>query len=487
MSILTSTDNAPNAARLIESLRFTGYDNYSAIADLVDNSLDAFAGLIKIEIGQNDEDYLITIADNGIGMDLETLDQALRLGSKTTRDAKTDLGKYGLGLITASISLGERLVIITKNDGHYFTAEHDVEQIRHSDKFVRKIRPSLDMEKNFFIEKLGGSMSGTILQISKVDRLQNKNLSVLRTTLVGHLGETFREYIRAGKKIFVNNKEVSVRDPLMLDHVDTDVLSDEEHEFELDNGDTETVRLRVVCLPKFSQAESERLKINQARQGFYIMRNRRQIADGETLKKIFTKHNSLNRFRAELFISGKMDQDLGVSFTKDEIKINDAIHSWVQRIVAPQIETIRARSKKASTKELMPQVDHASSEKEIKNKAKLLPARPTHEIDESKDKDWRQVHIEEVEFLTEQHGPLAPLFTFENLGRKIKILYNADHPFYSRVFEEIGENKDLSNAIDFIIYAVADGLSRIHTEKTKPHVANFMVSFSDNLRTLLGD
>jgi hypothetical protein len=182
-----------------------------------------------------------------------------------------------------------------------------------------------------------------------------------------------------------------------------------------------------------------------------------------------------------------MDQELGVSFTKDEIKISDAIHSWVEKIAAPQIETVRERSRKAAAKDLATKVDHTSSEKEIKNKSKLLPTRPTKEIDESKDTDWRQTHVEEVEFKTEQHGRLAPLFTFENLGRKIRITYNADHPFYSRVFDEIGENKDLSNAIDFLIYSVADGLSRIQTEKTKTHVENFMVNFSDSLRTLLSD
>jgi hypothetical protein len=77
------------------------------------------------------------------------------------------------------------------------------------------------------------------------------------------------------------------------------------------------------------------------------------------------------------------------------------------------------------------------------------------------------------------------LFTFENLGKKTVISYNADHPFYETVFDEVGDNKDLTNAIDFLTYSISAGLTRITTEKTEEHVNNFIVTFSDNLRTLL--
>jgi hypothetical protein len=479
-----SEDNSPNAARLIESLRSVGYNNYTAIADLVDNSLDAFAGLVKIEIGLHQDDYLITISDNGVGMDFEVLDQALRLGSKTSKNGKSDLGKYGLGLITASISLSKNLKLITKKDGHYLTAIHDVDEIKRKDKFVRTIRPSTDLEKNFFVEKLGGSISGTVILLSGIERLQNSNLSIFRSTLNSHLGETFREYLTAGKKMYVNDKEVKARDPLMLSHPDTDVLSEEEHDFKLSGGIVESIKLRIVCLPKFSDAESKSYKINMQNSGFYIMRNRRQIAAGETLEGIFTKHNSLNRFRAEIFISGDLDEELGTSFTKDEIKINDAIRNWIEQATYPQIAVIRSRATKDKVKDIIKKVDHESSERVIKNRAKLLPSRPTEEIDEDA-ATWRDRHVEEVQFTIKQNGRLAPLFTFENLGKKTVISYNADHPFYETVFDEVGDNKDLTNAIDFLTYSISAGLTRITTEKTEEHVNNFIVTFSDNLRTLL--
>lgn len=482
---MNNKDNTPNAGKLMDSLRFVGYDNYSAIADLVDNSIDAFAGLIKIDIGTHEKDHLLVIADNGIGMGLDTLDQAMRLGSKTTKDPKTDLGKYGLGLITASISIGELLRVITKKDGHYLTAVHDLEKIRSTEEFVREIRPSTDQEMNFFIERLGGSVSGTIILISKIDRLQNKNLTIFRNTLISHLGEIFREYINAGKRLIVNNKEVRSRDPLMREHSETDELINEERQFTLSDGSTADIHILAVCLPKFSEQEEDDLKINQRNQGFYIMRNRRQIAGGETLG-IFTRHNSANRFRAEFSITGEMDSEIGASFTKDEIKINDSIRGWVDKLVSPQIAAVKARSKKNANKLIADQVDHSSSERIFKARAKLLLSRPSTETEEPEVESWRMKHIDEAVFLAEQKGRLAPLFEYNALtNRKIEITFNADHPFYTKVFENGTNNPDLANAIDFMAYSIAQGLSRITTEKTIGHVDDFLVTFSENLRTLL--
>ncbi|MCJ7598771.1 MAG: ATP-binding protein [Methyloceanibacter sp.] len=73
--------NDPNPSRLIESLRHIGYSNYEAIADILDNSFDAEASTVSIELSKVREDFEIAIADDGTGMDHDTLDQALRLGS----------------------------------------------------------------------------------------------------------------------------------------------------------------------------------------------------------------------------------------------------------------------------------------------------------------------------------------------------------------------------------------------------------------------
>src|SRR5260370_11349760 len=79
-------DNPPNAKRTIEALRELGYDSYASVLDLLDNSVDAQASKIEITISEEKGDMRIAIEDDGIGMDEDTLDEALRLGSDTQRE-----------------------------------------------------------------------------------------------------------------------------------------------------------------------------------------------------------------------------------------------------------------------------------------------------------------------------------------------------------------------------------------------------------------
>src|SRR6266481_1664443 len=98
----TKLDNTPNARKLLDSLRFLGYDNLYAISDLVDNSLDAEAQRIYITTQRApNADIIIQIADDGLGMTEDVLDQASRLGSEIPRNPAIDLGRFGMGLVTA--------------------------------------------------------------------------------------------------------------------------------------------------------------------------------------------------------------------------------------------------------------------------------------------------------------------------------------------------------------------------------------------------
>ena len=130
MSDLFSFDSQPNAGKLINSLRHLGYTNYSAIADLVDNSFDADATFIKIYARQRDNDAEIIIADNGFGMDLAILGQAIRLGSNVDKSEDSDLGKFGMGLCTASLSICKETTVLTRIDGgEFLKAVNDVDEV----------------------------------------------------------------------------------------------------------------------------------------------------------------------------------------------------------------------------------------------------------------------------------------------------------------------------------------------------------------------
>src|SRR5581483_7647543 len=135
-------ENPPNARRTMEALRELGYDSYASVLDINDNCIDAHATKIDIEISEHKGDIIITIDDDGVGMDEETLSEALRLGSDTERES-TDLGKFGMGLVTASIGLSQRVEVLSKEaDGPLVHGGFDLEQIAAENRFIKWIGPA---------------------------------------------------------------------------------------------------------------------------------------------------------------------------------------------------------------------------------------------------------------------------------------------------------------------------------------------------------
>ena len=107
----------PSAPILIESIRSIGYSFQSAIADLIDNSISANAKKIKIYSIPNINPYII-IFDDGNGMNEKELEEAMRLGSKNPKEVRdeNDLGRFGLGLKSASLSQCRSLIVASKKD-----------------------------------------------------------------------------------------------------------------------------------------------------------------------------------------------------------------------------------------------------------------------------------------------------------------------------------------------------------------------------------
>ena len=102
----------PSAKRLVTSLRSIGHSPPTAIADLIDNSVSAGASVVQVRIDQTGTGWRILIADDGIGIRARDLDEAMRFGTRR-RYGASDLGRFGLGLKTASTSLGRKVTVVT--------------------------------------------------------------------------------------------------------------------------------------------------------------------------------------------------------------------------------------------------------------------------------------------------------------------------------------------------------------------------------------
>jgi hypothetical protein len=500
-----TTKNEPNAAKLMDSLRYLGYDNYSAVCDLVDNSLDAEAKTIHINISQVGGDPVITIADDGYGMDERILDEALKLGSLTDRNSTSDLGKYGMGLVTASLSIAKRTAVLTRSNGTLLKSVTDVDEIKRRNEFCKFLGKASAEDGQQFSRFIPES-TGTLVELTKCDNLKNQNLTVFRNTLRGKLAQIYRYFLQAGKKILLNGETVSPRDPLMLDEKGTEVFSDETFEIGLKNSEgrevTDRLRIRIVLLPDFGADGNRERKIGQRGQGFYILRNNREIAEGQRLD-LFTRHNDLNRFRGEVFFSGVFDEFMGVNFTKHEIDPHQAIRDKIESLVSGQIRTIRNRIKSSRVTAEDKDITHDESEKIIASKSHLLirpkAQRPEkgngHTGKTSSDSRGKKPNGQataadstpraNVRFESVTLGASGPIYEAEQVGRVIVIQWNIDHPFYQRFILERKDDQTLRTSVDFLVYSLATAELTTLNEDNFETIQNIKSVMSSNLRSLL--
>lgn len=216
----------PNPKSTINSYRSFGYNLSSAIADIIDNSISANANEIKIEYFWNGINSYILILDNGIGMNKEDLVMAMTPGSKDPEETRSekDLGRFGMGLKTASFSQCKRLTCISKRF-NYATIKRcwDIDYINTENEWQL-----LDyVSDNSFIEKIEKQQSGTLVLWQKLDRIVgNAEASNERVknafyqemiNVKHHLSLVFHKFIESKRiKIFFQNSEIEAYNPFLL-------------------------------------------------------------------------------------------------------------------------------------------------------------------------------------------------------------------------------------------------------------------------------
>jgi len=500
--------NEPNAAKLISSLRNTGYDSYAAIEDIIDNSVDADAKIVKVHVESDSQDFHVTIADNGTGMDAEVLDQALKLGSLTDKDEVSDLGKYGMGLCTASISMARKLEVITREKGgDCLYGAQDLDEVIDQNRFVKIQRKASPTEEKL-LAKLAGD-HGTVVILSKVDRLSDKNVAQFTAKLARDIGRIYRKFIQAGVQMSVNDKKVPAADPLMLDQQGTRVYSDEDYDLPSNavEGRKEKIHVKVVLLPDVNEQLEKELKMNIHSQGFYVLRNNREIADGITLG-IFSKHNDFNRLRIELSFGASLDNEMGVRFSKDGVAPGQAITDFLKQELGGQIASIRQVIKRGQKADPGSSVDHSDSEEVIAKKAKLLivpdakiekrgPRKPSDKDREKTEKE-KKGHSPRsefdktqpsktlnVRFETAAMGREGSVYECEQEGKTIIIRWNSDHPFYDQVVFPNRSTRGIVSSLDYLVFGLASAELKVTNDETVELLSTLKSILSSNLRALL--
>jgi hypothetical protein len=339
----------PSAARLTESLRDIGYDFPSAVADIVDNSITAGASRVDIEIEFNGEQSLVVIADDGHGMTANGLVEALRYGSRRSY-ARSDLGRYGLGLKTASLSQCRSVTVVTSRSGpgsRTSARTLDLDLIAEWDEWL-VVEPTRDDTVIDASTRLSDS-SGTVVIWRKLDRVlpekrpdggwARRRLDSMTTKTVEHLGIVFHRFLEGNDRklvVTVNGQKVEAWNPFGPNEPGRVELSSQRYEVIVGEF-TGTVILQRYILPardQFSSPEQfERLSgpLNWNRQqGIYIYRADRLVQWGgwNGIRGI-DEHTKLAR--AALDFNTDLDSVFNINVAKMRVTIPPQIRQMLER------------------------------------------------------------------------------------------------------------------------------------------------------------
>lgn len=304
----------PYAPVLMESTRAIGYSIESAVADILDNSIAAKAKNISICYNCYPQPYVVII-DDGEGMDGNTLTESMRYGSASPVDERNadDLGRYGLGLKTASLSQCRSLTVISKQNDVISGRRWDLDYINKTKKWSLEQLDEEEITTQTEIQKLMSLDSGTMVLWKELDKIKTGSLTLEKAleekmdSVQKHLELVFHRYLSGDGvsriQIYMNGNKLSAFDPFFVTK-STVVMDDEKIEIPGRDG---KVVIRPFVLPHPSNMTKDELEKYGGKeglrnlQGFYIYRNKRLITWGTWFKLIrMDEFSKLARVRVDI-------------------------------------------------------------------------------------------------------------------------------------------------------------------------------------------
>lgn len=359
----------PRASTLIKSMRNIGYSLESALADIIDNSITAGARTIQIFAEIENSQIQIGILDDGNGMSEQELHEALRLGSRNPDDFRdrTDLGRFGLGLKTASISQCRRLSVVTRRQGRGNAAIWDLDHAEEADNWVIQI-PNDYLEVPL-ADQLGES--GTLVLWEKLDKLSRQagvcDLEGLFATRMDetrkHLELVFHRFLASNSgpnkvKILLNGVPLVPFDPFNSSHPAT--CRDPKETIRINDH---LVTLQAFTLPHHSKVSSSEWKRYEGKggylksQGFYVYREKRLILYGTWFglarQKELTK---LSRVKVDIpnGLDSLWDIDVKKSSARPPQQVRAKMRNLIERMGGTSERVYRARGRRLTSGNRLP-------------------------------------------------------------------------------------------------------------------------------------
>lgn len=516
----------PDASRMIEGLRDTGYNFNTAMADIIDNSIAAKADVIRIVAKMDFEgDVRIIVVDNGCGMDRDGLIQAMRYGSPKRPDPGS-LGKFGLGLKTASTAFARSLSVISRNDpaGSPIKAMWDLDVVAERLKW-HLLLPSLSLEELELFDQYIPNSPGTVVIWDKVDRLMKKYqdksgksaqraLSRLMDSLKGHVSMVYQRFLdpddtRARNiRIEVQGEKISAWDPFCSAEPNTNLVADESPKVESENGSpVSTFSVRAFVLPRkeeFSRKDlADEARISNDLQGIYIYRENRLIHFADWLG-MFSKEPHGSLLRVEFSFDHTLDDAFRVDVKKSKIILDDELYTWLKEFLSGPRRAADERSRRGMKRDIQQTAKdaHDSSNVTISSKEKDIRSSEIHPIEGSSNEVNVQNRFGTIKIKLPVTSPLKegqfsvqPVPSIDDgllwhpayIEGHLAVQINTSHPYYSKVYVPNYSSGVTIQGMDALLWALCQAeLDSVHTSIART-LEDVRFAVSKSLRRLVED
>jgi hypothetical protein len=347
----------PKASALLESLRGFGYSTATAIADIVDNSIAARATTVDIQFTWNGPQSTISILDNGNGMDENALESAMRLGAINPLEfrGQNDLGRFGLGLKTASFSQCRRLTVASRKHGRTNTLRWDLDLLASRQDDEWPLLEGMADGSSHLLEPLILYEQGTIVLWENLDRVVTAGLGEqefldLLDRVEQHLAMVFHRFLDAcdgGLTIRINGRDIAPWDPFLA--TDSATWSSPVETITSQCG---AVEIQCHVLPHKDRLNARAWEDASgangwtAHQGFYVYRNKRLLVAGSWLglgrRRPWIKEEQYRLARIRLDFSNEADTYWNIDVRKSRARPPVPLRERLTRIA----EDARTRARR---------------------------------------------------------------------------------------------------------------------------------------------
>jgi hypothetical protein len=422
----------------VRSLRDVGYNNsISAVCEHVDNAVQWGARNVRVYFnqrgGRGDVKIDVVVLDDGAGMSPETLRVAMSFGGSTVYDRRDGIGRFGVGMKTAALSMGPRLEVYSWQDrsGFYY-AELDVDEIgdesrnlveiaapefreRLPGEVVDILTSRMDYPRNAQDQDLLATSDaelsavlgehGTIVYIPGCDRITAKDSKNLYELAAREMSRVYRKAIAAGVRLFVNNKPLELFDPTYAleqsRHTQIPELADMPKRSRLvqtwhvdipvEEGSKVkgTASVRLYLLPDqwhglSGAVQRQKLRIFDNHQVSFV-RNGREVHIGPVAELNMKRHAVTHWMSLQIDFDGELDEAFGVAMTKQGVRPKSYALKEIDAVINKEVSAARKKVQETMSRNRLAKEEAKEAEAERRaREADAYQRQPLPETEEEK-------------------------------------------------------------------------------------------------------